>query len=87
MENKNHVMFPMEKLLLATLQNVRKKCLNVRQKLGTRNVIENLRNLQIDPWDTLNNFCFHDYAQKSLFIAENYNVFLGHQPHPHHPPL
>ena len=43
------------------------KCLNVRQKLGTRNVIENLRNLQIDPWDMLNNFCFLVYAQKSLF--------------------
>merc|ERR1711994_1087893 len=24
----------------------------------------------------LNNFCFHGYAQKSLFIAENYNGFL-----------
>ena len=24
----------------------------------------------------LNNFCFHVYAQKSLFIAENYNAFL-----------
>ena len=30
-----------------------------------------------DPWDMLNNFCFHVYAQKSLFIAENCNVFLG----------
>ena len=25
----------------------------------------------------LNNFCFHVYAQKSLFIAENCNAFLG----------
>ena len=23
----------------------------------------------------LNNFCFHVYAQKSLFIGENYDVF------------
>ena len=39
-----------------------------------------------DPWYMLNNFCFHVYAQKSLFIAENCNVlfFLGqHQHHPH----
>ena len=25
----------------------------------------------------LNNFCFHVYAQKSLFIVENDNDFLG----------
>ena len=24
----------------------------------------------------LNNFCFHVYAQKSLFIAENCNAFI-----------
>ena len=24
----------------------------------------------------LNNFCFHLYAQKSLFIAENWNAFF-----------
>ena len=29
--------------------------------------------------DMLNNLCFHLYAQKSLFIAENVNAFLGHQ--------
>ena len=22
----------------------------------------------VDPWDMVNNFCFHVYAQKSLFI-------------------
>ena len=33
--------------------------------------------------DMLNNFCFHLYAQKSLFIAKNCNAFFGHQ---HHPP-
>ena len=27
--------------------------------------------------DMLNNFCFHVYAQKSMFIAENCNDFLG----------
>ena len=27
--------------------------------------------------DMLNNFCFHVYAQKSLFIAENCNAFFG----------
>ena len=37
------------------------------------------------PWDMPNNFCFHVYAQKSLFIAENCNAFLG--PHPHYPPV
>ena len=34
----------------------------------------------VDPWDMLNNFCFHVYAQKSLFIGENGNGFLGHHP-------
>ena len=29
-----------------------------------------------DPWDMLNNFCFLVYAQKSLFVGENGNVFL-----------
>ena len=27
-------------------------------------------------WDTLNNFCFHVYAQKSMFIVENINAFF-----------
>ena len=30
----------------------------------------------VDPWDMLNNFCFHVYAQKSLFIGENDNVYF-----------
>ena len=30
----------------------------------------------VDPRDMLNKFCFHLYAQKSLFIAENCNVFF-----------
>ena len=29
----------------------------------------------VDPRDMLNNFCFHVYAQKSMFIGENVNVF------------
>ena len=31
---------------------------------------------QVDPRDMLNNFCFHLYAQKSLFIGENCNAFF-----------
>ena len=52
--------------------------LKVRQKLGTRNVLQNLQNLQnlhSLTLDMLNNFCLHVYVQKSLFIAENCNVF------------
>ena len=30
----------------------------------------------VDHWDMLNNFCFHVYAQKSLFMCENGNVFF-----------
>ena len=29
--------------------------------------------------DMLSNFCFHVYAQKLLFIAENCNGFFGQQ--------
>ena len=36
---------------------------------------ENFENIKNDPWDMLNNFCFHVYAQKSLFIGQNDNVF------------
>ena len=35
-------------------------------------IFENIKN---DPWYMLNNFCFHVYAQKSLFIVENNNDF------------
>ena len=31
--------------------------------------------VQVDPRDMLNNFCFHVYAQKSLFIGENGTAF------------
>ena len=33
--------------------------------------------VKFDPWDMLNNFCFDVYAQKSMFIGENGNGFLG----------
>ena len=39
--------------------------------------------VKFDPWDFLNNFCFHVYAQKTLFMGEN--GFLG--PHHQHPVL
>ena len=35
-----------------------------------------LKSVKFDPWDMLNNFCFHVYAQKSLFIGENVNAFF-----------
>ena len=40
---------------------------------------ENFENIKNDLWDMLNNFCFHVYAQKSLFKAENVMVFIWHQ--------
>ena len=30
----------------------------------------------LDHWDMLNNFCFHVYAQNSVFIGENGNEFF-----------
>ena len=30
----------------------------------------------VDPRDMLNNFCFHVYAQKSLYIGENARLFF-----------
>ena len=35
-----------------------------------------MSNAYVDPWDMLNNFCFHVYAQKSLFIGDNVNDFF-----------
>ena len=32
--------------------------------------------LNVDPWDMLNNFCFHVYAQKSQFLGENGPIIL-----------
>ena len=33
-------------------------------------------NAYVDPWDMLNNFCFHVYAQMTLFMGENVNGFF-----------
>ena len=33
-------------------------------------------NAYVDAWDMLNNFYFQVYAQKSLFIGENGDVFF-----------
>ena len=49
-----------------------KQCQNVRQKLNFHNFHSFTVSL-----DILNNFCFHVYAQKRLFIAENCNAFFG----------
>ena len=36
-----------------------------------------MSNAYVDPWDMLNNFCFHVYAQMSLFMGVNVNgIFL-----------
>ena len=39
--------------------------------------LDNFENIKNYPGEMLNNFCFHVYAQKSLFIVENDNDFLG----------
>ena len=36
--------------------------------------------VSVDPCDMLNNFCFHFYAQKSLFIGEDDNAFFTASP-------
>ena len=38
--------------------------------------LENFENIKNYPWDMLNNFCFHVYAQKSLIISEIGNVYF-----------
>ena len=35
-----------------------------------------MSNANVDPWDMLNNFCFHVYAQMSLFVGENDNGYF-----------
>ena len=63
-----------------------KKCLKVRQALGTCKVssLSSVPSAYVDPWDILNNFCFHVYAQKLiLFIGENGNEFcFASSPYP-----
>ena len=41
-----------------------------------------MSNAYVDPWDMLNNFCFHVYAQMSLFMGENGNDFFWTSPSP-----
>ena len=53
-------------MILPVYDFIQKKCLKVRPKLGNRNS---------NVWHMINNVCFHVYAQKSLFIGENGNVF------------
>ena len=52
------------------------------QEFQSLNVIDNFDNFENYPWDMLNKFCFYVYAQMSLFMGENDNVFFL-QPHPH----
>jgi len=48
--------------------------------------ILNFVNIKNDPRDMLNKFCFHLYAQNSLFIGENCNAFfLTSSPLPPYP--
>ena len=43
--------------------------------------------VKFDPWDMLTYFCFHVYAQKSLFIGENCNDFFWTSSSSSPPPL
>ena len=54
---------------------------HVKLTLRMSHVTCHMSNAYADPWDMLNNFCFHVYAQMSLFISENDNDFFG-RPHP-----
>ena len=62
----------------------KKKCLKVRQRLGTREKFEILKFkiAQVDPRDMLNNFCFHVYAEKSnshtLTLSHSLTLSLSH---------
>ena len=54
------------------------KCVLVILHLSALRIRKHL--LAVDPWDMLNKFCLHVYAQKSLFIGENINaLFLDSQ--------
>ena len=35
-----------------------------------------MSNAYVDPWDMLNNFCFHVYAQMLMFMGENDNGYF-----------
>ena len=58
--------------------------LSIDMKTKVVQHFENFENIKNYPWDMLNNFCFHVYAQKSLFKVENVNVFFGPHPPDHH---
>ena len=57
-----------------------KKCLNVRQKLGTRKTFKALKLSHSHSLSLvmLNNFCFHVYAQKSLSHSYSLTLTLFH---------
>ena len=47
-----------------------------------------MSNAYVDRWDMLNNFCFHVYAQKSVFMGVNDNdYFLTAAPSPVSKPI
>ena len=46
-----------------------------------------MSNAYVDPWDMLNNFCFHVYAQMLLFMDENVNGFFLTGPLPVSEPI
>ena len=46
------------------------------------------KHINVDPWVMLNNFCFHVYAQMSLFMGVNDNgYFLTPTPSPVSEPI
>ncbi len=62
---------------LENLKNLKPENLKTQKlKNSKTQKLKNFENITNDLWDMLNNFCFHVYAQKSLFIAENCNGFL-----------
>ena len=53
------------------------KCQMSSFKCQVSNVKCQMLNAYVDPWEMMNNFWFHVYAQMSLFIGENDNGFFG----------
>ena len=75
-ENKSCSECPEDQLNFETFKKVYKKCLNVRQKLGTRSHSLTLTVSHSLTLVILNNFCFHVYAQKSL--SHSHTPSLSH---------
>ena len=52
--------------------------MKVRKALGTSTVVRlsSCQVVMIDPWDMLNNFCFHVYAQKCQVVKLS-SLILG----------